>query len=192
MIRNRYVGAGLTALLVALLVGCQPPKIDLSEMMKPPPRPAELDQLEMLVGRWEGRAEMKVVGSDEVLTSTGVEEIGWEADSRLLVSRYEYTTAEEGRMTGLDVWTWDPKAKKYRYWGFDNHGYYGIGTATYDEDTRTWHFKGKSYEPATGEKYVGEGTSKMVDDDTQDWEFSIWDGWKLQKFMEFKGTSRRR
>lgn len=191
MIRIRFANACVAALLVAVLVGCQAPKIDLDEMMKAPPRPAELDQLEMLVGTWEVTAEMKVEGSGEVMTGRGVETISWDADKWLLVDRFEYTLGDEGKVTGLAIWTWDAKAKKYRLWAFDNYGYYETGTATYDEDSRTWRFKTKSRNPGTGENYVGEGALTMVDCDTQEWNMTYWDGWKLMKAFEIEGTSRR-
>jgi len=190
MIRVRFVGATVAALLAVLLVGCQKP--DLSEMMKLPQRPAELDRLDRLVGTWEGTAELKMAGSDEVMTSEGIETASWDADKWLLVSRFEYEMGDEGKMKGTGVMMWDAKAKKYRIWSFDSLGECESGTATYDEETKTWHFKSKGRNLLTGETYVGKGTSKAVDDDTHEWQYTMWDGWKFMKFMEMKGTSRRR
>lgn len=191
MSRSRVIGAGLAAVLAAMLMGCQQPQAEMAEMMKTPPRPVELDHLEMLVGTWEGTAEMKVMGSDEVMTGEGVETISWDADKWVLVSHFEYKMGDD-EMKGLAIWTWDAKAKKYRTWSFDNGGYQESATAKYDQETRTWHFKGKSGNTVTGKKSVGKGSSQMVDDDTQEWNYTVWDGWKLRKLMEFKGTSHRR
>jgi hypothetical protein len=192
MTQIRFASACVATLLVVVLAGCQAPKADLDELMKPPPRPVELDQLEMLVGTWEGAGEMKVAGADEVMTSHGVETTAWEGDKWLLVSRFDYSLGEQGKAIGVGIWTWDPKAKKYRLWAFDNYGYCETGTATYDEDSRTWRLKTKSRNPGTGESYVGEGTLTMPDDDTQEWEFTYWDDWKLNKCFEMAGTSRRK
>ncbi|HUU99207.1 MAG TPA: hypothetical protein VM487_26030 [Phycisphaerae bacterium] len=190
MSRSRIIGAGLAAVLAAMLIGCQQQQVDMAEMMKP--RPAELDQLEMLVGTWEGTAETKVAGSDEVMTGEGVETYSWDADKWLLVNHFEYKTGDEGEMRGLAIWTWNAKAEKYRIWSFDNGGYCESRSATYDQETKTWHFKGKSRNTVSGEKFVGKGSSQMVDSDTQEWNYTVWDGWKLRKLMEFKGTSHRK
>ena len=191
MSRSRGIGVGLAAVLAVMLMGCQK-QIDMAEMMKTPPRPVELDQLEMLIGTWEGTAEMKVAGSDEVMTSEGVETYSWDADKWVLVSHFEYKTGDENAMRGLAIWTWDAKAKKYRTWSFDNSGYQDSATAKYDQETRTWHFKGKSRNTVTGKSSVGKGSAQMVDDDTQEWNYTVWDGWKLRKLMEFKGTTHRK
>jgi hypothetical protein len=190
MMQLRFAGTGLGALLAVALVGCQKP--DLSEMMKRPQRPAELDRLDSLVGTWQGTAELKVAGSDDVMTSTGTETVSWDADRWMLVSDFEYEMGDNGTIRGMGVTMWDAKAKKYRLWSFDNFGECESGTMTHDEETKTWHFKSKGRNLVTGEKYVGEGTSKMVDGDTQDWNFTIWDGWKLRKLMEISGTSQRK
>lgn len=192
MTRTKFMVASVITLLAVGLVGCQQPETDLSEMMKAPPRPAELDQLDVLVGTWEGTAELKMAGSDEVMTSQGIETVSWEADKWLLVSRYEYQMGDEGVMKGLSVMTWDPKAKKYCSWGFDNYGYRGTATMTYDAATKTWHFKGKSANPLTGEKSIGKGSSVMIDDNTQEWSWTERDSWGLKTLMEIKGTSRRK
>jgi hypothetical protein len=192
MTRISFAGVIVIALMAVVFVGCQQPKIDMSEMMKAPARPAELDHLEMLVGRWEGDAEMKVVGCDEVMTGEGVETVSWDADKWLLVSHFEYKMGDGDPMKGIGITRWDPKAKKYCGWSADNFGYTSIGSGTYDEATRTWHFKGKSHNPMTGEKSVGEGKAVMVDDDTQEWTWTEWDPWKLRKLMELKGTSHRK
>lgn len=193
MIRTRFAVAGVAALLAVGLAGCQQPEIKLADILKVPPRPAELDRLEMFVGRWEGAGEMKLVASDEVGTTRGVETVSWDADKWLLVSRFEYTTGDsEDKMVGVGIWTWDAKAKKYRLWSFDSFASFDTATATYDETNKTWHFKAKSRNLATGETCVGEGTLKMPDSDTQEWDFAIWDRWKLRKFVEMKGTSRRK
>ena len=190
MTRFNLAGACLIASMIIGLTGCEKP--DLSEMMKPPPRPAELDKLVCWVGSWEGTMEMKIPGHDEVMTGSGTSTVTWEADKWLLLERFEGTMGDEGTMKGLGVWTWDPKAHKYRVWSFDTFGGVSEGTATYDEETSTWHMKAKSRYLASGQKSVSEGKVKMLDNDTMEWDFTEWDSLKLSKYMEGHGTSRRK
>lgn len=190
MTRARIAGPALV-LAAAVAGGCHK-GVDLSEMMKPPARPAELERLGMFVGTWEGTGEMRMPGSDEVLTGKGTSRYAWDADKWLLVERGEYMMGEHGPMLGMGIWSWDAKARKYRMSWFDNYGGIGSGTATYDEPTRTWRMKSRGYYSTTGHKSVGEGTIRMVDDATMEWTFTEWDSLKLMKFMEMKGTSRRK
>ena len=185
---------GFSTILAGLLAGCQQPKMDMAEMMKPPPRPAELDQLEMLVGNWEGTSEMKMMGADKPMIMKGTDTISWDADKWLLVERSEGTMGDAGnKMMGLAVWTWDPQIKKFRLWGSDNYGMVMTGTATYDAPTKTWHMQGNTSAPARGEKSYGEGTLKMSTGNTMEWNWTEWDcNWKCQKYMEMHGTSHRK
>ena len=192
MICTRILVTGMTALLMAGLVGCQQPEVDMSEMMQPPTRPAELDRLDMFLGTWEGSFDMKMAGMDEAMTSTGTNTVTWEADDWVLVERMESSMGDEGTMKGIGLWTWDAKAKKYRTWWFDNYGGVYTGTARYDEDEAKWHMTFKTSYSATGAKTVGEGTSKMLSDGTMEWNYTEWDSLRLKKIMEGKGISRRK
>lgn len=176
-----------TALLALTLLGCHKPNME--DMMKPSPRPAELDRLAMWVGTWEGQGEMKMAGSDEVVTGQGVSTMDWDAAQWVLVEHGTYTMKDETH-TGIGVWTWDAPAKKYRMYWFDSHGGTGLGTATYDAATNTWHMKYKGqYGKMTT---VGEGTTRFVNDNTMEWTCTEWNAWKTRKLMEMKGTSRRK
>lgn len=192
MTRTRLAGASMIALLAVILIGCQQPQTDLAELMKAPERPAELDHLNMFVGRWEGTGEIAVPGSDESMTSKGVSTAAWDADNWLLVERSACSVGDDAMVTGLTIWTWDTKARKYRLHAFDNYGYTATGTATYDDETKTWHIKGKSHSAVTGETSLGEGKIKIVGDDTMEWDWAEWDTWKLRKLIEVMGTSRRK
>lgn len=188
MTRISFAGVTVTALLAVLLVGCQQPG---GMTMEAPERPAELNHLDMFVGTWEATGEATKPGSEETVKIHGTETVEWDADKWVLVSHYDYSIGEK-EMCGVDIMRWDPKAKKYCGWSVDNHGGTSTGTGTYDEATHTWHFKGKSHNPFTGKSHVGEGTGKMVDDNTQEWTWTRWDCWKLKKLMEGKSTSRRK
>lgn len=191
MIRRRMSGMSAVALLAA--AGCQqgPPKgMSMEDMMKPPPRPVELDKLETFVGSWEGTSECKMMGSDEVMAGHGSSTASWDCDRRVVLEHWDADMGKGDKMHGIGIWTWDPKANKYRNYWFDNLGSTGSGTSTYNEGTLTWHMKTKGTGPM-GET-VGEGTVKMRDNNSMEWTFSEWNAWKTQKIMEMKGTSRRK
>ncbi len=185
--RSLIAAAGMFTLLC---LGCQSKEMSMEEMMKPPPRAAELDMLNMWVGEWEGEMRMTMPGSDEVLTGTGTSKSHWAVDNRAVVEEFGGTMGEEGKYSGYAIWTWDEKAERFRGYMVDNHGMQGTMTARYDEETKTWHFKGKSSGPHGSS--VSEGTATMVDDNTMTWEHTEWDGLKLVKYMEMTGTSRRK
>lgn len=190
MYQDGAVSMGVMALLV--LVGCQQPGVGMSESMKQPVRPAALDRLDMFVGTWEGTAETRIPAVEGVQTSTGINTVSWEADGWLLVERLEVDMGVGGKLAGLGIWTWDPRAETYRFWWSDNFGIRSHGTATYDEESHTWLTKAKSYNTLTGRNSVNEGVAKMVADDMIEWEHTEWTAWKSRKLMEMKGTSRRR
>jgi hypothetical protein len=144
----------------------------------------------MFVGQWEGTADCTMAGSDEKTTGKGTSTVAWEADKWLLVEHGEFMMGDKGdKMKMMGVWTWDPKAGKFRSYWFGNHGYTGQGTAEYDEATSTWTFKGKS-RGMDGSEMSEKGTVKFIDKNTQEWEWASYMG--MTKFMEMKGTSRKK
>ena len=194
MNRIRLTGVAV-ALLALVLTGCQKPDMDLAEVMKLPPRAPELAHLDAFVGTWHGIGKAKMEGSDKLITTSGVEDVRWEADGRLLVSTYEYTMADvKDKYQGIGVMLWDPKAKKVRSWSFSNYGEVGEGTMTYDTATRTWNMKGKGVDLASGHRKCGHGTVTFEDDNTQRWEWTEYGRWLFFKFkvMEFEGKSVRK
>ncbi|MEE8170946.1 MAG: DUF1579 family protein [Phycisphaerae bacterium] len=186
----RFVNCGGLLTLV-LAVGCGAPKGGMAmEDMQPPPRPAEMDQLAAWVGNWTYTVEMSAPGTPEPMT--GSSRITWEYGKRFLIEHMEGQMGEEETFRGMAIYTWDANAGKYRTWMFDNMGGVDTGTMSYDESTNTWHMSGKGYNPANGERTYGEGSIKMEDDNTMEWQWTEWDSpWKLQELMSFKGTSRR-
>jgi len=190
MIAVRISTMGFLAVLAGL-VGCQQKPVDLAEMMKPPPRPPELDRLNLLVGRWENTFEMKMAGSEKPSTGKGTSTASWEADKWLLVERFD-VTMEGDKVSGLGLWTWDPRAKAYRVSWYDSAGNTTSGKATYDDKNRTWQWRAKGYIAKTGQTTTSEGTMRFVDDNTMEWSGTDWDSWRLRKLMEGKGTSRRK
>ena len=158
-----------------------------------PKRPAELDRLNMFVGKWDGTGDAKFMGLDETLKTKGTSQTAWDCDGWYLVEHGEFEMGDMGRMHGLGVWTWDAKAKKYRMWWFDNWGATGTGTAEYDESTKTWSMNSKAAGPMGS--MAGRGVVKMVDDKTVEWTWTEWPGWDLFhafKVAEMKGTNKKK
>jgi hypothetical protein len=182
----KLFACGLLTLLAT--VGCQ--KMSFDDMMKQPPRPAELDQLAVFIGSWEGTAEGRMMGSDEVIKSTGHSEYTWDADKWVLVERSEYKMGNTCRMNGVGLWSWDAGAKKFRTAWTDNYGSHGDGTVWLDGKTKVWHMRSKtSYTDGTSH---GEGTLRQIDNNTFEWNFAEYDALHLLKFMEMHGTFHRK
>jgi hypothetical protein len=177
------------AAALTLLAGCQSQNGKMTaDAMKPPPRPPELDKLQAFVGKWEDHGEGTAMG--QTVKFSGTATMNWEVDGRVLLGRGEGTMGDM-KMQSLEMWTWDPKAKKYMTVWMQNSGEVSHGTATYDEATRTWKMQGKGRNMNTGTATCGEGKIKMIDNNTMEWTFTEWDGWKTKKLFEGKGTSKR-
>lgn len=189
---SRRLTCSLASLIgVAWLAGCQQPAHDMSQ--GPPPRPAELDQLDAWVGTWKGTGEMTMYGpeGEQKMTTTGTESVKWICDNRVLMSEMEYEMGDMGAMKGLWLATWDPQAKKFRTWWFDNMGSVGEGTMWKDADTGEWIMRSKGRDAMTGESRMEKSRSKMTDSGTMEWSFTEYDGWGFSKKMSGTGTSKK-
>ena len=188
------LAVGIMAVVLASgLAGCQKPNME--EMMKPPPRPAELDLLDQFVGTWEGTFEMKMAGDDKVLTGKGTDKYTWDADKWVLSARSEGTfgsATPPNRMFGTGAWVWDGKAKVFRFGMADNYGMLMGGTGKYDAKTRTWHMSGHTRDTIHGQSSCGHGTMEMVDANTMKFHWVETDGLGLMKYFEMNGTSKRK
>lgn len=177
-----------TAITLFALVGCQKP--DLSEMMKDPERPEQLNQLNMFVGEWTSTARSEMPDSDEVLNSRGRNTIEWAADDRVLVERWESTMDSGESISGVSIWTWDETAGHYRLWDFDSHGSVSTGKATWDDETGTWNVTMDARNLVTGDTYRMAGTMTARTGE-MDWSWSLL-GPFGGKMFTFTGTSERR
>jgi hypothetical protein len=188
---RRVVCLGMLAgVSMVLASGCKSPGMSMDDMVQPP-RPAELDHLQQFVGKWRGEWTMKVMGMDEPIKSSGVNEVKWDLNGRYLVEHMKAEMGDGKVMESKGVWTYDPRAKKYRTWWFDDWSGVGEGTAKYCPETRTFCMKGKSKVLAAGHKTVGEGCVRFVDDNTMEWCWRERIPWTWITIMEFTGTSKR-
>ncbi len=188
---RRLGSIGMVAMSLVLFAGCGPKAED---MMKDAPRPAALDRLNSFVGYWEGDMEMKMKGAPETMKATGNHRAEWSCDKRLLVSHYEGDMGEGKKMSGIEIWTYDDEAGKYRSWWFDSHGSAAEGAVEYDEETKTWLSSGTDQSMVTGVTTYGVGTMKLTDDNTMTWTWKQYDNMMKwgEPLMEMKGTSRRK
>lgn len=164
----------------ALLVGCESQQMNM-DMMQPMPRAADLDRLDSFVGRWEESFEFSMPGEDKPMKGTGVTEMSWACDKRVLMSHMDSTMGED-KFSGVGMWAWDAEAKKFRTFWADSMGESGDGSAWYDEQARLWRMSSDH----------GDGTMKMLDANTLEWNWTEYTpGLFRQKMMEMKGTSKR-
>ena len=193
MTRLRFVNLGMSALLAGVLSGCGGGKAEMQAGAPPgpPPRAAELDRLNDMVGNWEYTMEMTPEGMDKPMVSKGTVSTQWDCDKHCIVEHVDGDMGEQGKFHGMSVMTWDPKAKTYRSMWCDSTGEVSMGTSEYDDETKTWTGKSKGAN-GMGDTVVGEWTSRVIDANTVEWSGTQWNAWKTKKLVEFKGTNRRR
>ena len=128
----------------------------------------------------------------KTMKSTGSFTLNWECDRTVLIGRgEEQMEGMDQKMSMLEVYTWNPKAKKFNSHYF-SMGMESHGSMTYDSNTRTYHITGTGPDPMTGNDSVFEGDAKMIDNSTIEMTWCMWDGWKMKKLGEGKGTMRRK
>jgi hypothetical protein len=152
-----------------------------------PKRPIELDRLNAFVGKWQGDGEMKFTNMDEPLKFSGTSETKWEGDNWYVVGRSVMRMKDFPETQGMEAWTYDVKAKKYRSFYVDSMGMSGMSEARFDEKAKTWYMTAHSYGP-WGESEM-KGTLRFTNPDTMEWNMSECMG--LMKIMDMKGTSKR-
>jgi hypothetical protein len=182
--------AMMTASFGLMATGCAP-KMTIEEMKAHmPQRPAELDKLNAFVGQWTFEGECKIAGLDETLKSSGENEAVWGPDKWFVVSNGNFSMGELGTMKGLETWSYDAGAKKYRASWVDTMGGTGMSTSWHDEKTNTWHMRG-SGQGAMGNT-TWKGTVRFTDPNTMEWEMTEYAMGGLMKTMEWSGTSHRK
>lgn len=173
------------------VVGCMPRDMDIAALknMMPPPAP-QLRELQRLTGDWTTEGTIEFIAAKEPIQTRGSNSAAWECDGRFLIDRSTYDMGPLGAMTGMSIWTWDAGDQCYRMWWFDGFGESARGTARYDADNRTWHVRTRGTNGRCS--VLSRGTIHHVDDDHLDWTWKQWDGWRIFKISEMRGTSTRR
>lgn len=181
----------LCASLIALCcsTACMP-KMSVEQIAAyQPERPAELDQLDMLLGEWETTGTIELAVVDEPITTSGRNKAQWTMDGRVLEDQADLDMGPFGRVTGKTLWTWDPSLQKHRMWWFDSLGETSEVVATFDPRTQTWKMKAKGQK--YGRRTSGSGTIRRIDDNTLEWTWNEASASGLITFAKMRGTSRR-
>jgi hypothetical protein len=187
MFRRNAVLAVVLGCATLGLTGCMP-HMTVQEMKdQMPKRPIELDRLNAFVGRWQSEGEARFAMLDEPLKVTGTSEAKWEGDKWYVVGRGIMRMADFPETQGLETWTYDVHAKKYRSTFVDSMGMTGMSEARYDEKTDTWDMTATSHGP-WGKSQL-KGTLKFTDPDTMEW--SMTEHMGLMKVMDMHGTGKR-
>lgn len=175
---------------ILLAAGCMPRDLDPSTLrsMIPPPAP-QLRELNRLEGDWKTSGSIRFLAAREAIETTGENTAAWACDGRYLVDRSTYTLGPIGTMSGVSIWTWDDREKRYRIWWFDGLGESAQGTARFDAGSRTWQIRTRG---SNGRCSVrSHGTIRHVNKDHLEWTWRQWDGWGIFRISEMRGTSVR-
>lgn len=193
MTPRKAIGIALSCLTMTLLIGCEQPATSMEQAMKAPPRPAELDMLDKWVGNWNGTGEMTMYTKEgaKPMTATYNERIEWIAGRQFLLSRSEMNMGEGETMQMAGIMGWDKNEQEIHGWNFMSNGDTETMEMEYNQTAGIWEMEGQGKNPMTGQSARSEGTMKMVDDNTIEWQFTMWDSWKLNKVMDGKGTSKK-
>ncbi len=189
MIRSTLVVVGAMALFLGAVAGCQKPNMD--ELMRAPARPTELDQLNDWVGTWEGNFEMIVQGEDKVRTMKGISTFRW-GTNRWVLTEHSEGSAGDNRFVGDGMYTWNASAKRFEFYSVNDHGEIETGTGRYDAGKQMWYMTASATDTVRGGTHNSEGTLRMPDKNTMEFDFAAWGPLHLSKVVEMKGTAKRK
>lgn len=170
------------------LAGCMPRMTVEQLKAEMEKRPAELDRLDMLVGRWEGAGEVRMPVLDQPLKLTMTAEAKWAGHKRYLVEEIEWRMGDIEPGYSTRLWVYDPKGREYRTVWVESVGVASMAECEYEEKERHWEFSADSHGPAGKTRQFGR--IRFVDDNTIEWTFTEY--WGLIKIVEMTGTARRK
>ncbi len=148
-----------------------------------------LQKLDMFVGKWEMAGEVRRKGVEEAQQLHGFNEAGWDEDGVFLVGRGSARVGDGPINYGLAAWTYDPAVQTYRFVLLDSSGATGIGTADFDEATRSLHARLTSEGPSG--RLEMRASIHFVDANTKEEHWVAFDS-EGQKVLEIQKTERRR
>jgi hypothetical protein len=154
-----------------------------------PPRPAELDLLEPLVGEWEVNGVARIAGLEEVIQLAGTSSAKWDADRTHMIDTSYTSMPGMGGLTGTMLWVWDHRGGHFRILRVDGYPVSAVGKARFAEEDMTWHLAMNVRLPELNA--YARGTIKIVDDNTLHWTWREWDSLMLVELADMKGTSNR-
>ena len=185
---NRSIFGIVAGAALLFAAGCAHPSPTTANY---PARASELDLLDAWVGEWDSTSEIKIPGEDKPVHSRGHESIAWKCNKQFLLEEMSWT--EDGaEQSAMAVRTWDPHARLFRSWYYDNHGMVGQSTMTWSPASHTWTVHTENADPQTCLPTVGEMTIRQVDPGRQDWHFIEYDKATHKKRLEMTGVSPRK
>lgn len=145
-----YLSSSFLFLLLGLM-----PCMAFAQAEDAPKRSTELEVLDRFVGIWDVKATIKPVGGKE-MTMTFISRRSWTLGGTFV--HFQDTGHSHPRAPEFQLlWTYDPVAKNYPAVLMDGpHSTRLIGT--WDEKTKTMHWKGKMGNGVTGEghhRFIG-------------------------------------
>ena len=194
MFRRTY----FTLVLLALVGGCTKPPMDMGPPQKPAPA-AEMKRLERMIGTWNWTGEMVSPSKEEMMkymppgskepqtTFNGSGKMELVLGGAALKGEGSIDMGEGLKMTYIEYWMWDGKAKKYRTLSMSDWGEIGMGWATPCKDCDGFCMTGEARD-AQGNKKRADGGMRIIDQDNHEWSFTE-SGPKGK--MSMKGTSKR-
>jgi len=172
----------------AMLTGCAAPTVDFGKMQRPA-RATELDAFNVFVGSWNWDAE--AANADAAHQKwTGTAKWEWTLDQRCLHGQMSSKSGNIEFQTA-GVWSWQPVAKKYMWWMFNNWGYPQSGTACYDAAKKHWAMTYTAV-GLDGTTSYGMYEITVADNDTLKWSMTEWaDMMHCCKKIEMTGSYKR-
>lgn len=169
--------------------GCAEKQGDMA--MTPPPRPPQLDRLEMWVGVWDNSGEMKACNG-KLMKTHGTHDVKWDLNKNLLIERLSADMEGMPPMNGIGIYSYDYREKEFKYRYYGEHGDTMHGELDYNEKSGVWTMKTKGYNPMMKMTTTGQGTFCFPDANTINWTWKEWDGLHLAKLFEGTGTVKRK
>lgn len=185
----RLVMVPLVCFVALSLSGCTPRQVNL-DMLRRPPRAAQLDALSVFVGSWTWQAEI-VHAAPVVKNWSGTASWAWALDNRCLKGEIA-SQCGDTKFSSSGIWSWDQRARRFAWSMYNDWGHPQQGTATYDEGSRQWVMSYRSV-GLDGTPSHGRYVMTVINDDTLGWEMVEWaDRLHFIKKMEMKGTYNRK
>ena len=187
----------IAASVLLRLSGCASPKMPMEMPKRPTPGP-EMARVAVLLGDWEGTAEMVEPSPEEMKafmpegeempsSFAGGNKYEWVLGGMYLKGEGWHEMGDGQKMNFVEAWKWDAKAKKYKTWFFTDWGEHGSGWATWcDTDCLCMDATAQDVE---GRESKGTGRICLVDDNTMEW---VWSESGAKGKMKLEGTSKKK
>jgi hypothetical protein len=146
-------------------------------------RPAELDQLEPMIGTWDAETVMHpAVWTPQEQRVTSVVTREWVLNQRFLLDRSIHSDGQES----LSLFGYDPQAKEFRGWWFNSEGHRNTSKGAWSSDGQTFTSRADLEDGK-----IVRGTLRRLAPGREEWQFLITDGSGTVYFSSTIQTTRR-